>query len=146
VVEFRRIAELSASPESAFAHVSGVLERHPQFEIDGLRWSVGRPGEPREGSGTPRPPASAPAAGPAQTAAIIEVSGRVNATQRNDYRGITAQVQGFASALASEGYTLVRTQLPFDVTSEGTLTGDIGATADTGEAPRFTITLARRLP
>jgi len=146
VVEFRRIAELSASPESAFAHVSGVLEKHPQFEIDGLRWSVGRPGEPREGSGAPRPPANAPAAGPSQSAAIIEVSGRVNATQRNDYRGITAQVQGFASALASEGYALVRTQLPFDVTSEGTLTGDIGAATDTGEAPRFTITLARRLP
>ena len=45
-------------------------------------------------------------------------------------------------ALAESGYTPVRTQLPFDVTSEGTLTGDIGG-ADSGEAPRFTIVLAR---
>jgi hypothetical protein len=70
----------------------------------------------------------------------------VNATQRNDYRGITAQVQTFATALASNGYELARTQLPFDVTSEGTLTGDIGGRSDSSEAPRFTITLARKLP
>jgi hypothetical protein len=70
----------------------------------------------------------------------------VNATQRNDYRGITAQVQQFAHALGASGYELVRTQLPFDITSEGTLTGDIGAATETGEAPRFTVVLARRLP
>ena len=75
----------------------------------------------------------------------IELSGRVNATQRGDYRGITAQVQALASALASNGYQLLRTQLPFDVTSEGTLTGDIGG-RDSSEAPRFTIILARSLP
>ena len=78
---------------------------------------------------------------------MLELSGRVNATQRNDYRAITAQVQRFAAALgASQGYELVRTQLPFDITSEGTLTGDIGSGAESGEAPRFTVTLARRLP
>jgi hypothetical protein len=77
---------------------------------------------------------------------VVELSGRVNATQRNDYRGITAQVQNFASALIGGGYELVRTQLPFDITSEGVLTGDIGTSADTGEAPRFTVTLSRRLP
>ena len=56
-----------------------------------------------------------------------------------------AQVQRFAEALASNGYELERTQLPFDITSEGTLTGDIGA-AESNEAPRFTITLSRKLP
>jgi hypothetical protein len=38
----------------------------------------------------------------------------------------------------------VRTQLPFDVTSEGTLTGDIGG-RDSAEAPRFTIVLSRKV-
>jgi hypothetical protein len=70
----------------------------------------------------------------------------VNATQRNDYRAITGQVQRFAAALAGSGYQLLRTQLPFDVTSEGTLSGDIGTGPDTGEAPRFTIVIARSLP
>jgi hypothetical protein len=55
-------------------------------------------------------------------------------------------VQQFAAALGMSGYELVRTQLPFDITSEGTLTGDIGGTRDSGEAPRFTVVLLRRLP
>jgi hypothetical protein len=76
----------------------------------------------------------------------IEISGRVSAMQRDDYRGITAQVQTFAMVLGDSGYELVRTQLPFDVTSEGTLTGDIRGASGSGEAPRFTVTLTRRLP
>jgi hypothetical protein len=145
VVEFQRIAERTASPETAFVHVSRVLEKFPQFEIDRINWSVGRPEERAK-------PAAAPIADPAkpapqaEVAVRIEISGRVNATQRDDYRGITAQVQRFAGALAAAGYELGRTQLPFDITSEGTLTGDIGGSTDTGEAPRFTVVLLRRLP
>jgi hypothetical protein len=151
VVEFRRIAERTSSPERAFRHVAGVLDRHPQFELDSLRWNVGKLGEARDGSSAP-PPAAAPAAPNAKADdrsdlyVLVELAGRVNATQRNDYRAITGQVQSFASALVGEGYQLVRTQLPFDVTSEGTLTGDIGTAAESNEAPRFTITIARRLP
>ena len=78
---------------------------------------------------------------------ILEFSGRVNATRRSDYRAITAEVQDFANALrADPAYRVLRTQLPFDVTSEGTLSGDMSTTSDTGEAPRFTIILARDLP
>jgi hypothetical protein len=144
VVEFRRIAERAAAPEHALAHVSRVLERYPQFELDTLRWSAGRPNELRD---APKPAAVAGAKPPAEdaTLVLVELSGRVNATQRNDYRGITAQVQGFAGSLIGDGYDLVRTQLPFDVTSEGTLSGDIGGQNESGEAPRFTVTLARRL-
>jgi hypothetical protein len=80
-----------------------------------------------------------------ESAARLEISGRVNATERNDYRAITAQVRRFAGALGSSGYELARTDLPFDVAPEGTLTGDIGST-ESGEAPRFTIVLLRRLP
>jgi hypothetical protein len=141
VLEFRRLAEASAQPDPALIHVSRVLERFPQMELDAIQWSVGRAGEQRQleartpASGAPR----------SDQAVQIELSGRMSATQRGDYRGITAQVQAFASALASNGYQLVRTQLPFDVTSEGTLTGDIGG-RDSGEAPRYTIILAKSLP
>jgi hypothetical protein len=141
VLEFRRLAEASAQPDPGLIHVSRVLERFPQMELDAVQWSVGRPGERGQveartpGAGAPR----------SDQAVQIELSGRVNATQRGDYRGITAQVQALASALASNGYQLLRTQLPFDITSEGTLTGDIGG-RDSSEAPRFTIILARSLP
>ena len=144
VVEFRRIAERSASPEAAFVHLSRVLEQFPQMEVDAVTWRLGRTGEARE----PRSADGGAAAKPqaqGDVAVFVEVSGRVNATQRSDYRGITAQVQRFAAALAGSGYEPVRTQLPFDITSEGTLTGDIGG-SESGEAPRFIVVLSRRLP
>ena len=148
VVEFGKIAERSATPDAALVHVSQVLGQFPQMELDALTWSVGRPGDRREGQ-PPAAPAAGQAAKPAallDDAVIVELSGRVNATQRNDYRAITGQVQRFAAALAGSGYQLLRTQLPFDVTSEGTLSGDIGTAPDTGEAPRFTITIGKALP
>ncbi|MGE5641274.1 MAG: hypothetical protein ACM30H_14385 [Clostridia bacterium] len=154
VVEFTRIAQRTASPEEGMEHVSQVLQQFPQMELEAMTWSVGAPerlpgagAAPATQAAQPQPGAAKPAA-QAATWAILEVSGRVNATQRNDYRGITDQVQRFAGALATSGYEIVRTQLPFDVTSEGTLTGDIGGSSETasGEAPRFTITVARRLP
>jgi hypothetical protein len=141
VVEFTRIAERSPSAEGALRHVSSVLDRFPQMELDSLSWNVARPGaKPGAGLAAAKPLAAG------EVAMQLEIAGRVNATRRSDYRGITAQVQQFAEALATSGYELARTQLPFDITSEGTLTGDIVGTADSGEAPRFTITLARRLP
>lgn len=147
VVEFRRIAERSASPEQAFFHVSQVLGQFPQVELDALAWSIGKPSAPAPK--TPGAPAQAPGQAKPDagndTAVLLDVTGRVNATQRDDYRGITAQVQRLAAALGSSGYEVVGTKLPFDITSEGTLTGDIGG-AEGGEAPRFTITLAKRLP
>ena len=59
VVEFRRIAERSAAPERAFVHVSRVLEKFPQVELDSIKWSVGKPGELRDPGpgGTAKPPA-----------------------------------------------------------------------------------------
>jgi hypothetical protein len=141
VVEFRRIAERSASPDAALVHAARVLDRFPQVEVEGISWSMGKPTDPR--GAKPVPTEAKPAQG--EPTVQFAISGRVNAMQRNDYRGITAQVQRFAEALASDGFQLERTQLPFDITSEGTLTGDIGA-AESSEAPRFTITLTRRLP
>jgi hypothetical protein len=140
VVEFTRIAQRSAPPERIFQHVSRVLEEFPQFEIDSLSWSTSRAQERRAGGAAPAKPDA-----PGEAGETVEISGRVNATQRSDYRGITGQVQKFAAALGSGGYELLRTQLPFDITSEGTLTGDIGG-AESNEAPRFTVVLVRRQP
>jgi hypothetical protein len=141
VVEFQRIAQRSSLPETALSHISGVLEKFPQFEIDRINWMSGDAARPAASGSEAAKPA-------AQGDALVrlEISGRVNATQRDDYRGITAQVQRFAGALAVSGYELARTQLPFDITSEGTLTGDIGGAGGEGDAPRFTVVLVRKLP
>jgi hypothetical protein len=147
VVEFTRIASHTASPEAAFVHVSRVMDEFPQVELDRIDFSVGRP-DRRDRAAAVAPSNTPTSKGDAQgeTAVRLEISGRVNATERNDYRAITAQVRRFAAALGTSGYELARTDLPFDVTSEGTLTGDIGGSTGNSEAPRFTVVLLRRLP
>ncbi len=138
VVEFTRIATQSASPEPALVYLSQVVEKYPQMDIESVAWRLSKPGAEAAASR-----ADASAAG--EILQILEVSGRVNATRRSDYRAITGQVQSFAEALRTDpAWRILRTQLPFDVTSAGTLSGDIGAGEGT-EAPRFTITVGRPL-
>lgn len=154
VTEFRSIAIRTAWPHADFAHVSRVLAKFPQLDLERLEWRV-----ERERTLSAEKPAAqaAPAPAPAgaqkpaaesdgdEHARVIQISGRVNATQRSDYRGITGQVQEFAQALrGGTAYRILRTQLPFDVTPDSTLSGDIGET-ESGEAPRFVISIARRV-
>jgi hypothetical protein len=143
VLEFTKIAQRSGAPEPTLRYLSQVLDQHPQIEIDSLVWQVDRAG----GAATAKPTAGAAAkSGPSSPAEHLEISGRVPGMARSDYRAITAEVQRFSDALGASGvYQVERTQLPFDITSEGTLSGDIGSTSS-GEAPRFTIFLARNLP
>jgi hypothetical protein len=147
VVEFTNIARQTAPPERALVYLSRVLEDFPAIELDALQWRI----ETQAARSARAPAARAAAAGEAAAAAarapneILEISGRVGTMRRSDYRAITAEVQRFADALrADPAYQVQRTQLPFDVTSEGTLSGDIGTT-DSSEAPRFTIVLARSI-
>jgi hypothetical protein len=149
VVEFQRIARQSGLPEQGFLHVSRILQLFPQMELDSVVWRVARSTDanaPKPAAAPVAPGATANPGAQSRLAVTMDISGRVNATQRNDYRGITEQVESFAEALSTSGYDLMRTQLPFDITPEGTLTGDIGGTGESGDAPRFTITVFRRLP
>ena len=142
VVEFTRIATQSASPEPALIYLSQVVEKFPQMDIESVVWRVSKPAAEAAAAKAAGAPTAAPAA---EVLQMIEVSGRVNATRRSDYRAITGQVQRFAEALRTDpAWRILRTQLPFDVTSEGTLSGDIGALEGT-EAPRFSITVGREL-
>jgi hypothetical protein len=147
VVEFTRIAQRSASPEAALVYLSGVVDKFPQMDLDSIVWSVDKAGAaeaPRAGAapGGTAPGGAAPAA---EFMQVLEISGRVNATRRSDYRAITGQVQQFAESLRTDpAWRILRTQLPFDVTSEGTLSGDIG-TSEGNEAPRFSVTVGRPL-
>lgn len=147
VVEFTKIAAQSASPEPALVYLSQVLEKFPQMEVESVLWRVGRPGERGEKGAAPVSRAApAPGAAPAdETLQMLELSGRVNAIERSDYRAITGQVQRFAEALrADPAWRILRTQLPFDVTSEGTLSGDI-VSGEGSEAPRFSVIVGRVL-
>ena len=142
VVEFTKIATQSASPEPALVYLSQVVDKYPQMDIESVVWRVSKPGADAVAAKAGAPSAAAPAS---EVLQVLEVSGRVNATRRSDYRAITGQVQRFAEALrADPAWRILRTQLPFDVTSEGTLSGDIG-TGESSEAPRFSVTVGRQL-
>jgi hypothetical protein len=145
VVEFTKVATQSASPEPALLYLSRVVEKFPQMEIESVGWRVNRPGERGEGAVESAAAKSAAAAAPGEALQMLEVSGRVNAIKRSDYRAITEEVQRFERALGAEpGWRVLGRTLPFDVTSEGTLSGEIG-TSETAEAPRFTILVGRAL-
>ena len=143
VVEFRKIADSTAWPELALVRLSKVLDEFPRIELESLIWRVGPPGDRNAGTS-----GSAAADGllAGKENEELEIRGRVATTQTSDYRAITAEVQRFSHALSTNGspYRVARMQLPFDITSQGTLTGDIGSTAH-AEAPRFTIVLSRPL-
>jgi hypothetical protein len=142
VNEFRKIATRTASPEGALVHLSSVLEQFPEIELDNLSWRVGM----LDSAGDTRQAAKGAKPGVGTHAELLEINGRVNAAQRSDYRDITEKVEHFAEALGKNSkFRVVRTRLPFDIASEGTLTGDIGA-RETGEAPRFTVEIERPLP
>jgi len=144
VIEFRKIADRTAWPEPSFVHLSKVLDEFPQIELESLIWRVGQPGS--------RSPGGQPGGATASAGLLLgneteelEIGGRVATTQGSDYRAITAEVQRFSQALSNGSpYQVANMQLPFDITSQGTLTGDIGSTAR-NEAPRFTIVLSRPL-
>lgn len=146
VNEFRSIGARSAAPGPAFIYISKALEQFPLIELERLSWRVENPkADEKIGAGSSGP-APATALNPADGAGtqFLDVSGFVTNTQRSDYRAITALVQRFADALQIDpAYQVVRTQLPFDTTSKGTLSGDIG-TSDNGGTPRFTITLKHK--
>lgn len=62
----------------------------------------------------------------------------------SDYRAITQIIDQFTDALRQQpGIEVVSRRLPFDLTVEKSLSGDIGAQRAT-EVPRFTVVLSRK--
>lgn len=130
--------------------LSRVLAAVPQVELDRIDWQVS--GVPRRAPAAPSAPPPKPTAAPTPAAGdtvpvyeVVEVVGRVNATQARDYRAITRVVEQFSEALrAMPGVEIVSTELPFDLNAEKGLSGDIGAAREV-EIPRFTIVYNRRV-
>lgn len=132
VQELRRLAARTALPEAALAHVADALGQCPQVALDALEWRVAPVARP----------AGAEADAHAQT---IEITGRVVSAPGAGARTVHAEIQRFAAALqAGQGWHLVRSQLPLDVTPQGTLTGGSDAAAG-GGASRFVIAITRPL-
>ena len=147
VRNYRALLRQSATPGNVFADISQALGPLPQIEVDRIVWEVAAKGQAESEASKapgPRPVAAtqdASAEMPVQTA---EISGRLVVPQASDYRAVTELVSQFTDALrARPGTEVARTQLPFDITAEKSISGDIGA-ARREEVPQFSVTVVRR--
>ncbi len=154
VRNFDLLERQTTTPDKVFLEISGALAPVPQIELEKIDWQIGQPPAARlpgaPGAPPPAPP-PAPAPGAAAQAATdgrlqgIEIAGRINVPQASDYRGISAIVNQFVEGLRKRpGITVVSTRLPFDITAEQSLSGDIGVERAT-DVPRFTIVFTKAL-
>jgi hypothetical protein len=141
---YRMLVRQNASPENMFVDISQAVTAFPQIEIDKIDWEVGtsKSGGGEASKAPPRPGSSQTASdAPVQSA---EISGRLIVPQASDYRAVTALVTQFTEALrARPGTEVTRTQLPFDITAEKSISGDIGA-ARREEVPQFSVAVSKR--
>jgi hypothetical protein len=146
VRNYRALLRQSVSPVNLFVEISQALTELPQIEIDKIDWEAGgqkaadaakTPAGRQAGPASAQPVADTPVQ-------VAEISGRLIVPQASDYRAVTALVTQFTDALrARPGTELNRTQLPFDINAEKSLSGDIGA-ARREEVPQFSIVISKK--
>ncbi|HMH20014.1 MAG TPA: hypothetical protein VK572_17895 [Burkholderiales bacterium] len=147
VKNYQALLRESAFPGNMFVEISEAVTALPQVEIDKIDWEVTKASS--GGDASKAAPARPGPAGSSQSATetqiqTAEISGKLVVPQASDYRAVTALVTQFTDALRRRpGTEVTRTQLPFDLNAEKSISGDIGA-ARVEEVPRFSVTLSRR--
>ncbi len=139
-------------PGPFLGEISTALASVPQIDLDKLDWEI--TGNPRSRATANVPKAEARGGAPAAEAAkpapsrlfeVAEISARITGVQGGDYRAMKAIVAQFVDALRQRpGLEVVGTHMPFDFLAESTVAGDVGE-EQRGEAPRFSITVSRRI-
>lgn len=145
VKNYRAVLRQSASPARMFVEISEALSSLPQIEIDRIDWEFGTGVKAAAGRDAAKAPAAQaqPSASEFQTQ-TAEISGKLVVQQASDFRAVTALVSQFTEALRKRpGTEVIRTQLPFDINAEKSLSGDIGA-ARQEEVPQFSVMVSKR--
>jgi hypothetical protein len=145
VKNYRAVLRQSASPARMFVEISEALSALPQIEIDKINWEFGAGAKSAAGRDAAKAPATQaqPAASELQIQ-TAEISGKLVVQQASDFRAVTALVNQFTEALRRRpGTEVIRTQLPFDINAEKSLSGDIGA-ARQEEVPQFSVVVRKR--
>ena len=149
VKNYRAILRQSASPGRMLVEISEAVSALPQIEIDRIDWEFGAAVSSAAGRDAAKAPPEQ-AAAQTQSAArefqvqTAEISGKLVAQQASDFRTVSALVSQFTEALRKRPNTeVIRTQLPFDINAEKSLSGDIGA-ARREEVPQFSVVVSKR--
>jgi hypothetical protein len=149
VKNYRTLLRQSASPGKMFVEISEAVTALPQIEIDRIDWELGAgvtsaAARDAAKTATPQPVAQAQASGSESQVQTAEISGRLVVQQASDFRAVSALVNQFTEALRKRPDTeVIRTQLPFDINAEKSLSGDIGA-ARREEVPQFSVVVSKR--
>lgn len=147
VKNYRALLRQTASPGGMFVEISQAVTALPQIELERIEWEIGpTPKSPENrdaAKGTAAPAAAGSTAAEFQVQSA-EISGRLIVPQASDYRAITALVNQFTEALRRQsGLEVISTRLPFDITAEKSISGEIGAERSV-EVPRFSVLVSKR--
>ena len=153
IMQYRTLQSETAFPAYLFEEISKALAGFAQVELERIEWRVGKP--PQEaGARGAAPKAAAPAAAGAPAAGsaadlgyqLATVTARIVGARRADVRAITDAATQFLAALRKVPHLeITGVRMPFDVTLQDTLAGDIGSERATAEDARFSFTIGRKL-
>jgi hypothetical protein len=147
VEAFRAIEKQSTGPERLFVEISQALSSLSQIEVERVNWDVTSTPPGRSARDSAKAAPGAPGAKPEaiQLFEVAEVSATIQAVNVSDYRAINLLVGQFVDALrARPGIEVATTRMPFELSAERALSGDIG-TERKSEVPRFSVVVTRRL-
>jgi len=147
---YHMLQQETATPAYLYEQISKALAGFPRVEIEDIDWRVGKPSAealPKGAAPKATPAAaSAPGAVPNADYALAVVSARIVGARRADLRSITDMAEQFVAALKKNPQLLVTgVHMPFAITAEDTLSGDIGSSRAIAEDASFKVTVGRRL-
>ncbi|MBI5007501.1 MAG: hypothetical protein HZB95_10345 [Nitrosomonadales bacterium] len=120
----RKLSQYTPPPEDLLRGLSHVLDKYSQIEVDKLGWQ----------------PSAADAAPSAYPAHVITFEGSL-ADFGTDVRRALDYLDRFQQALVLQGYTVKAEKLPFDVSSQGSISDDIKSK---GRSAQFTLKIIWR--
>jgi hypothetical protein len=151
IKQYQILQRQTASPATLLLDTSKVLAGYPQVEIESFAWRIGKPSQEKTRKKTSAPPG--PATPPAKDTPVSDlgyelatVSARVVGARRTDVRAITEMSSQFVDAFRKvPRLEVFGVKMPFDVTAEDSLRGDVGSERTVAEDARFSFTIGRRL-
>jgi hypothetical protein len=142
--QYGTVVRLTRMPKTLLSDLSRAISASPKIEIEQLQWenSVGL----KKFKAAQQPAAVAGRAPRGDTRyEIVEGKARVLTARANDYRTTMQIVNAFIDEVRKQpGVDVVATELPFDIGSQKTLTGDVGI-EQRSEEPRFKLVVARKI-
>ncbi|MGP1675870.1 MAG: hypothetical protein ACTS6J_01770 [Burkholderiales bacterium] len=141
---YRALQAQTAAPADLYTEISKALAGFAQVEIERIQWRVGKP-PAQTARKSAAPNAAAPAAAdPGYALAVI--SAQVVGARRVDLRSITGIASRFIATLKKNPQLQVMdVHMPFAITAEDTLAGDIGSEHASAQDTGFGVTVGRKL-